>query len=54
MFAFWCGIEAASKLSLTQKTGLVLDAYFSGTKLKWLLDNVPGARERAAKRFCLI
>ena len=31
------------------KTGLVLDAYFSGTKLKWLLDNVPGARERAAR-----
>ncbi|MGQ0749743.1 MAG: glycerol kinase GlpK [Betaproteobacteria bacterium] len=29
------------------KTGLVIDAYFSGTKLKWLLDNVPGARERA-------
>jgi glycerol kinase len=33
---------------ITAKTGLVLDAYFSGTKLKWLLDNVPGARERAA------
>jgi glycerol kinase len=30
------------------KTGLVLDAYFSGTKLKWLLDHVPGARARAA------
>jgi glycerol kinase len=30
-------------------TGLVLDAYFSGTKLKWLLDNVPGARARAAR-----
>lgn len=29
------------------KTGLVLDAYFSGTKLRWLLDNVIGARERA-------
>jgi glycerol kinase len=29
------------------KTGLVLDAYFSGTKLKWLLDHVPGARARA-------
>ncbi len=29
------------------KTGLVLDAYFSGTKLAWLLDNVPGARARA-------
>ncbi len=32
-----------------RKTGLVLDAYFSGTKLKWLLDNVAGARERAAR-----
>ena len=31
------------------KTGLVLDAYFSGTKLKWLLDNVAGARERALR-----
>lgn len=32
-----------------QNTGLVIDAYFSGTKVKWLLDNVPGAREKAAK-----
>ncbi len=32
-----------------QKTGLVLDPYFSGTKLKWLLENVPGLRERAGK-----
>jgi glycerol kinase len=32
-----------------RKTGLVLDAYFSGTKLKWLLDNVAGAHERAAR-----
>lgn len=30
-----------------EKTGLVLDAYFSGTKLKWILDNVPNARQRA-------
>ncbi len=30
------------------KTGLLVDAYFSGTKLKWLLDNVPGARQLAA------
>lgn len=30
-----------------QKTGLVIDAYFSGTKLKWILDHVEGARERA-------
>ncbi len=31
------------------KTGLVIDAYFSGTKIKWILDNVPGARERAQR-----
>ena len=30
-----------------EKTGLVIDAYFSGTKIKWILDNVPGAREKA-------
>lgn len=30
-----------------EKTGLVIDAYFSGTKLKWILEHVPGARERA-------
>ena len=34
---------------IARKTGLVIDAYFSGTKLKWLLDNVPGARSRATK-----
>ncbi len=32
-----------------EQTGLVIDAYFSGTKIKWILDNVPGARERAEK-----
>jgi glycerol kinase len=31
------------------RTGLVLDAYFSGTKVRWLLDNVAGARDRAAR-----
>lgn len=34
---------------IQQKTGLIIDAYFSGTKLKWLLDHVPDAREKAAK-----
>jgi glycerol kinase len=34
---------------IRDKTGLVVDAYFSGTKLKWLLDNVPGARARAER-----
>ncbi len=37
------GLEA----EVTGKTGLVLDAYFSGTKLAWILDNVPGARAAA-------
>ena len=35
--------------SFRQKTGLVIDAYFSGTKLRWILENVPGARQRAEK-----
>lgn len=34
---------------IREKTGLIVDAYFSGTKIKWILDNVPGARERAEK-----
>ena len=38
------GLEAM----VTEKTGLLLDPYFSGTKVRWLLDNVDGARERAA------
>lgn len=33
--------------TVTEKTGLVIDAYFSGTKVKWILDNVEGAREKA-------
>ena len=32
-----------------EKTGLVIDAYFSATKLKWILDEVPGVRERAER-----
>lgn len=35
--------------SFREKTGLVIDAYFSGTKLRWILENVPGARARAEK-----
>ncbi len=34
---------------IRQNTGLVVDAYFSGTKIKWILDNVKGARQRAEK-----
>ena len=40
-------IEAGYTDTIRQKTGLLLDAYFSGTKLKWILDNVEGAREKA-------
>ena len=35
--------------TIRAKTGLVIDAYFSGTKIRWILENVPGARERAEK-----
>ena len=36
---------------IRSKTGLILDAYFSGTKIKWILDNVPGARVKADQGF---
>ncbi len=43
-------LRKVGKTGLIQrKTGLVLDAYFSGTKLEWLLDNLPGARARAER-----
>ncbi|MEW5946105.1 MAG: glycerol kinase GlpK [bacterium] len=41
--------KAGLEKTFRRKTGLVIDAYFSGTKVKWILDNVPGARRRAAK-----
>src|SRR5690349_7153183 len=41
--------EAGHAPLIARKTGLVIDAYFSGTKLRWLLDHVPGARARAAR-----
>ena len=41
--------SAGHAKAIQQKTGLVIDAYFSATKLKWILDNVPGARTRAEK-----
>ncbi len=46
-----CAELAAAGLAPTfqQKTGLLLDPYFSGTKLKWLLDHIPEARARAAR-----
>ncbi|MBP8244262.1 MAG: glycerol kinase GlpK [Chitinophagaceae bacterium] len=41
-------LKAAGHASMIRdKTGLIIDAYFSATKLKWLLDHVPGAREKA-------
>ncbi|HUI98744.1 MAG TPA: glycerol kinase GlpK [Usitatibacter sp.] len=39
--------QSGHEALFTRKTGLVLDPYFSGTKLAWLLENVPGARRRA-------
>lgn len=41
--------EAGHEPMITERTGLIADPYFSGTKLKWLLDNVDGARARARR-----
>ncbi|UAW97312.1 glycerol kinase GlpK [Halopseudomonas nanhaiensis] len=41
--------EAGHEPRVTERTGLLIDPYFSGTKLRWLLDNVEGARERAER-----
>ena len=41
--------DAGHEPMVTHKTGLLLDPYFSGTKLKWILDNVDGARARAER-----
>jgi glycerol kinase len=41
--------QAGKEALFAQRTGLLLDAYFSGTKLEWLLDNVEGARARAER-----
>ena len=42
-------VEENGREVVHRKTGLILDAYFSGTKIMWLLDNVPGARTRAQR-----
>jgi glycerol kinase len=49
--AAYCDELKAAGLAemIQQKTGLIIDAYFSATKLKWILDHVPGAREKAVK-----
>jgi len=39
--------EAGAEGQIRQRTGLIIDAYFSGTKIQWLLENVPGARQQA-------
>src|SRR5688572_31827349 len=36
---------------IQERAGLVIDAYFSGSKVRWLLDNVPGARQRAEREI---
>ncbi len=41
--------EAGHEATFSARTGLLLDPYFSGTKLRWLLDNIPGARDRAQR-----
>jgi glycerol kinase len=47
---FCDGLKAAGHApAIQQKTGLVIDAYFSGSKLRWILDHVPGARARAER-----
>jgi len=40
--------DGGHEAMISAQTGLLLDPYFSGTKVRWLLDNVPGARDRAA------
>ena len=42
--------DAGHEATFTAHTGLLLDPYFSATKLHWLLDNIPGARDRARRR----
>jgi glycerol kinase len=43
-------LKAEGYAEMIQKTGLVLDAYFSGTKLKWILDNIEGARKSRTRK----
>ncbi len=49
--ADWCGSLKKQSLepSVNNKTGLLIDPYFSATKIRWILDNVPGARQRAER-----
>ena len=45
--AFCDQLKVQSGKGIQEKTGLIVDAYFSATKIRWILDNVPGARQRA-------
>jgi glycerol kinase len=47
--AAWCAelAESSAAAEITRRTGLVIDAYFSGSKIRWILDHTPGAREQA-------
>lgn len=47
--AFCDSLKEQYGATIQQKTGLIIDAYFSATKIKWILDNVPGARVKAIK-----
>ncbi len=44
----------AWRTTIRSKTGLLVDAYFSATKIKWILDNVPGAREKGRGRGAFV
>jgi glycerol kinase len=39
--------QSSAAADITRRTGLVIDAYFSGSKIRWILENVPGARQKA-------
>jgi glycerol kinase len=45
--AYCDSLKAAHSKNIQQKTGLILDSYFSATKINWILDHVPGARQKA-------
>ncbi len=48
--AFCDGLRAAGhECTIGQKTGLIIDAYFAGSKIRWILDNVAGARDQASR-----
>ena len=48
--SFCDSLKIAGKTDfIRKKTGLIIDAYFSGTKIRWILENVPGARDKANK-----